>query len=171
MSSVCSLEPQCSLGLIFQKHQQIRKESCPEIAIWMNVTFVDQRQKLGELMGLRPTAQLASCILHLASCSLDSQTMYTRVEEERLPGWKTPAGWAALSKVRRELGREEASLTHRNLLLCNKLAVVFLHPLKSVTRVRDEESHSQNGGMHPSTENTKLRNRIGVNPIWPMWNS
>lgn len=46
MSSLCSLAPQCSLHLILRKHQQI-KEACPEIVIWMNVTFVGQRGKLG----------------------------------------------------------------------------------------------------------------------------
>ena len=56
MSSSCSLAPQCSLHLIFQKHQHIRKEICPEIAVWMNVTFVSQRRKLAELMCLRLTA-------------------------------------------------------------------------------------------------------------------
>lgn len=56
MSSSCSLAPQCSLHLIFQKHQQIRKEVRPEIAIWMNVTFVGQQRKLEELMYLQLTA-------------------------------------------------------------------------------------------------------------------
>lgn len=39
----------------FQKHQQIR-EVCPEIAIWMNVTFVGQQRKLEEVMCLQLTA-------------------------------------------------------------------------------------------------------------------
>lgn len=41
-SSSFSLAPQCSLHLILQKHQPIRNEVCPEIAIWMNITFVIQ---------------------------------------------------------------------------------------------------------------------------------
>lgn len=105
-SSVCSLEPRCSLHLIFQKHQQIRKEACPEIAIWMNVTFVGQRRKLGELMGFRPTAQLASCILQ--------PEFPNNVHVWRRNGWgggeRNTAGWAALHKVGREPERKEALL-------------------------------------------------------------
>lgn len=33
----------------FKKHQHIRKEVCPEIAVWMKVTFVGQQRKLEEL--------------------------------------------------------------------------------------------------------------------------
>lgn len=40
----------------FKKHQHIRKEVCPEIAVWMKVTFVGQQQKLEELMCLPLTA-------------------------------------------------------------------------------------------------------------------
>lgn len=58
MSSLCSSAPQCSLHLIFQRRQQIREEACPEIVIWMNVTFVGQRGELGELMALQPSARI-----------------------------------------------------------------------------------------------------------------
>lgn len=106
-SSVCSLEPRCSLHLIFQKHQQIRKEACPEIAIWMNVTFVGQRRKLGELMGFRPTAQLASCILQP---EFPNNVHVWRRNGSGGGGERNTAGWAALHKVGREPERKEALL-------------------------------------------------------------
>lgn len=140
MSSSCSLAPQCSLHLIFQKHQHIRKEICPEIAVWMNVTFVSQRQKLEELMCLRLTA---------SSHGPPSQTVHTLgggAQGDFCLDGKIQLSRQILNETRKKKEGRTGSLAKTHHLLCARSTVPF-HVQNTYyhTHFREEKISSKRG--------------------------
>lgn len=139
VSSSCSWHFNVPSLWFFQKHRHIRKEVCPEIAIWMNVTLVGQQGKLEEVMCLQLMA--SSHGPHSKQCTHLWGRAFAWVEK-----------YSSIDRFSMGQGRTEKEgrnnmhgwLWYIKCLMCTRPTVSF-HPENALYQphLRDEETSSE----------------------------